>query len=63
MSYRCERIIIPWLADFGGHGQMTLDLTIDDQNDPRLLAIIAWWKERHDAIARAEGPADPSLLA
>lgn len=40
------RIELHWIADFVGPGKMTINLTIDDQNDPRLLALRAWWDEQ-----------------
>lgn len=50
------RIELHWLRDFGGRGVMTLDLTIDDQDDPRLLALREWWDERSKAAMAAAGP-------
>lgn len=46
---------MPWVADFNGRGEMVLELTYDDQSDPRVVAIVDMWRERKraEAIARA----------
>ena len=44
-------IELHWLRDFDGQGKMTIDLTIDDQDDPRLQALREWWNERERAKA------------
>ncbi len=59
------RIELYWIRDFGGQGKMTIDLTIDDQEDPRLLALKEWWDERTRAEAAAQrekNPGDPFTM-
>lgn len=55
MSYRVERIIMPWVADFNGRGEMVLELTDADQDDPRVLAIVEMWREREREKVAAAG--------
>lgn len=65
MSSRIERIALHWVADFGGRGAMTIELTPDDQDDPRLLALREWWDERSKAEAdarRAQNGGDPFTM-
>lgn len=62
MSSRYERIEVHWVADFRGRGKMTIELTPEDQEDPRLLALRDWWDERSSAQmakAREENSGDP----
>lgn len=65
MSSRFERITISWVADFLGRGQKVIALTPEDQQDPRLLALLAWWDERSKAEAdaqRAQNSGDPFTM-
>lgn len=60
VSARYDRIEMHWTADFLGIGKSTIELTPDDQADPRLLALVDWWKEklRVQSVA-ATNPGDP----
>ena len=53
MSSRYERIEVHWVGDFQGRGHMTIELTPDDQQDPRLLALRDWWDEQMRAKLQA----------
>lgn len=66
MASRYDKITISWTADFLDPGQKVIELTPEDQEDPRLLALIAWHKEKQQAEAekrRAENGGDPFTLA
>lgn len=57
MASRYDRIVIEWTADFLPPGRKVIELTPDEQEDPRLLAVLAWWDEKMKA-AMAAAPRD-----
>lgn len=63
MGVRYDSITIAYSQDFGGHRTLVLPLTIDDQHDPRLRALLDWYSAYVNARVASEGPADPFILA
>lgn len=60
MSSRIDSIVLHWVADFQGRGTMTIDLKPEDQDDPRVRALVEWWEEKSKAAMAAAGPSgDP----
>ena len=54
---RFESVVITFYEEFEGRRTMILDLTREDQADPRLIALVDWIRERNLAQARAAGEA------
>ena len=54
------RIDMHWIRDFDGRGVMTLEFTIDQQDDPLLLALKQRWNDQQAAkIAAAPRDGNP----
>lgn len=62
MGVRYTQISIEYLQDFGGWRTLILPLTIDDQQDARLRALLDWYRAYINAKIASEGPADPTVL-
>jgi hypothetical protein len=48
---RYDKILVHWSEDFGGYHVLSIDLGPEDQDDPRIKAIVALWREKEKARA------------
>lgn len=58
MAVRFDAIAITWSAGFGEEHTCRIEIGPDDQADPRLVAVVEWWREREAKIAAERQAAD-----
>jgi hypothetical protein len=59
---RYDTITVRWFEDFGGYHDCVVTLGPEDQTDPRLRAIVDWWRDQQRKqmqASRGDGEAFP----